>query len=70
MSTTDTKHLFPRPQSTRPEHQATGRHYPGEWAHRFELYLDQEPRRAAFFGTLFAVFVLTMVISAVVRFSS
>ena len=48
--------------STRPEHQVTGRDYPGEWARRIELYLDEEPRRLVFYGGLFWLFVLVLVI--------
>nr|PZN72353.1 MAG: hypothetical protein DIU57_20610 [Pseudomonadota bacterium] len=66
--TTRTEPPFPRPASTRPEHQATGRHYPGEWARRFELYLDMGSRRALLYGLLFGAFVIVVVISAVVRF--
>jgi len=37
MTTTKTERSSPRP-----EHQVTGRDYPGEWARRIELYLDEE----------------------------
>jgi len=70
MSTTNTKYPFPRPTSTRPEHQATGRHYPGEWARQFELYLDKVPRRIVLFAALFGAFVIGMVIFAIVGFGS
>jgi hypothetical protein len=49
--------------SQRPEHQVTGRDYPGGWARQFELYLDEEPRRLVFYGILFGAFVLVVVIS-------
>lgn len=68
--TTRTEPPFPRPASTRPEHQATGRHYPGEWARQYELYLDKEPRRIVLYAALFGAFVVGVVISAVVRFGS
>ena len=48
--------------STRPEHQVTGRDYPGEWARRIELWLDKEPRRLVLYGGLFWAFVLVLVI--------
>jgi hypothetical protein len=48
--------------SMRPEHQVTGRDYPGEWARRIELYLDEEQRRLMFYGGLFWAFVLLLVI--------
>jgi hypothetical protein len=48
--------------SQRPEHQVTGRDYPGEWARQIELWLDEEPRRVLFYGGLFATFVLAIVI--------
>jgi hypothetical protein len=50
---------------TRPEHQVTGRDYPGEWARQIELYLDKEPRRLVFFGGLFCGFVLLFIIASV-----
>lgn len=52
--------------SSRPEHQVTGRDYPGEWARQIELYLDKEPRRALFYGGLFGAFVLVMVLSMLI----
>ena len=57
MTTTKTERSSPRP-----EHQVTGRDYPGEWARRIELYLDEEPRRLVFYGGLFGAFVLVLVI--------
>lgn len=48
--------------SQRPEHQVTGRHYPGEWAREVELYLDEGPRRLVFYGGLVVAFVLVVVI--------
>lgn len=68
ISTTKTRPPFPRPGSTRPAHQVTGRHYPGEWARQFELYLDKEPRRIVLYGALFGAFVVAIVISAIVSF--
>jgi hypothetical protein len=52
------------------EHEVTGRHYPGEWARRIELYLDEEPRRIALYGGLFGLFVLGVVLSLVVRLAT
>jgi hypothetical protein len=52
--------------SQRPEHQVTGRDYPGEWARQMELYLDEEPRRLVFYGGLFGAFVLVVVISLII----
>ena len=48
--------------SRRPRHQVTGRDYPGEWARRIELYLDEEQRRLMLYGGLFCAFVLVLVI--------
>ncbi|HEX7073699.1 MAG TPA: hypothetical protein VF226_06615 [Hyphomicrobiaceae bacterium] len=70
MSTEKARHPFPRPPSPQPEHQATGRDYPAEWARRFELYLDKAPRRAVFYGVLFAAFVIAVVISTIVKFGA
>lgn len=70
MSTEKAKHSFPPPPSPQPEHQVTGRHYPGEWARQFELYLDKEPRRIVLYGALFAAFVIAVVISTIVRFGA
>jgi hypothetical protein len=50
----------------RPSHQVSGKDYPGEWARRIELSLDQESRRALFYGGLFCAFVLAMVIAATI----
>jgi hypothetical protein len=61
MTTTKTEHA-----SARPEHQVTGRDYPGEWARRIELYLDEEQRRLMFYGGLFWGFVLLLVICLVI----
>jgi hypothetical protein len=49
----------------RAEHQVTGRDYPGEWARRIELYLDEESRRLIFFAGLFYGFVLLFIVAAV-----
>jgi len=57
MTTTKTER-----SSMRPEHQVTGRDYPGEWARRIELYLDEEQRRLVLYGGLFWAFVLVLVI--------
>ncbi len=61
MTTTKTEHA-----SARPEHQVTGRDYPGEWARRIELYLDEEQRRLLFYGGIFWAFVLLLVICLVI----
>jgi hypothetical protein len=61
MATTKTERSSPQP-----EHQVTGRRYPGEWARQIELYLDKEPRRLVFYGGLFGVFVLAVVISLII----
>jgi hypothetical protein len=53
-----------------PDHQVTGRDYPGEWARRIECYLDEGPRRLAFYGGLFGAFVLVLVSFLVVRLVS
>ena len=50
----------------RPSHQVSGKDYPGEWARQIELGLDQEGRRALFYGGLFGAFVLAVVIAAVI----
>jgi hypothetical protein len=50
----------------RPEHQVTGRDYPGEWARQIEISLDQEQRRLALYGGLFGAFVLAVVIVAII----
>jgi hypothetical protein len=50
--------------TARPSHQVSGRDYPGEWARKIELNLDQEQRRAYVYGGLFAIFVLAVVIVA------
>jgi hypothetical protein len=52
--------------SPQPEHQVTGRDYPGEWARKIELYLDKEPRRIALYGGLFGLFVLAVVIALII----
>ena len=49
-----------------PRHQVSVEDYPGEWARQIELGLDQEGRRALFYGGLFCAFVLAMVIAAVI----
>jgi hypothetical protein len=49
-----------------PSHQVSGRDYPGEWARNIEFNLDQEQRRLTFYGWLFGVFVLAVVIVAVI----
>jgi hypothetical protein len=49
-----------------PSHQVSSKDYPGEWARQIELGLDQEGRRALFYGGLFCAFVVAMVIAAVV----
>jgi hypothetical protein len=48
--------------SSRPEHQVTGRDYPGEWARKIELYLDEEQRRFKLFAGVFGAFVLCIVV--------
>jgi len=50
----------------RPSHQVSGKDYPGEWARQIELSLDEEGRRALFYGGLFCAFVLAVVIAAVI----
>lgn len=62
MATTKTERPAPRP-----EHQVTGRDYPGEWARQIELYLDEEQRRLVFYGGLFGAFVLCVVTAVVIR---
>ncbi len=62
MATTNTERPAPRP-----EHQVTGRDYPGEWARQIELYLDEEQRRLLFYGGLFGAFVLGVVITVTIR---
>jgi hypothetical protein len=47
-------------------HQVSGEDYPGEWARQFELFLDQDGRRALFYGGFFVVFVLAMVCAAAI----
>jgi len=49
-----------------PSHQVSGRDYPGEWARNIELNLDQEQRRITFYGWLFGLFVLAVVIVAII----
>jgi hypothetical protein len=49
-----------------PSHQVSGRDYPGEWARDVELTLDKEQRRLTFYGWLFGVFVLAVVIVAII----
>jgi len=49
-----------------PSHQVSGRDYPGEWARDVELSLDKEQRRLTFYGWLFGVFVLAVVIVAII----
>ena len=56
MTATKTKDVDPRPR-----HQVTGEDYPGEWARRIELYLDEESRRTVLFAGLFGGFVLCIV---------
>ena len=51
---------------TKPQHQVSAREYPGEWARRIELSLDGEQRRLFFYGGLFGVFVLAVVIVAAI----
>jgi hypothetical protein len=53
-----------------PDHQVTGRDYPGEWARRIECHLDEGLRRPAFYGGLFGAFVLALVSFLVVRLVS
>jgi hypothetical protein len=62
MATAKTERL-----ASRPEHQVTGRDYPGEWARQIELYLDEEQRRLLFYGGLFGAFVLCVVITVTIR---
>ena len=50
----------------RSRHQVSGEDYPGEWARQFELLLDQEGRRALFYGGGFCLFVLAVVIAAAI----
>jgi len=52
--------------SQQPRHQVTGQDYPGEWARRIELYLDDEQRRLLFYGGIFWAFVLLLVICLVI----
>ena len=62
MATTKTERTAPRP-----EHQVSGRDYPGEWARQIECYLDEEQRRLRFYGGLFGAFVLGVVLTLAVR---
>ena len=50
----------------RPSHQVSGKDYPGQWARQIELHLDEEGRRALFYGGLFCAFVLAIVIAAAI----
>jgi hypothetical protein len=52
--------------SSRPQHQVSGRDYPGEWARQIEIFLDKEPRRLVFFGGLFGGFVLAVVVALLI----
>lgn len=57
--------MAPTDDRTRPEHHVTGRDYPGEWARRIELFLDEEPRRLLLYGGSFVLFVLGIVIALI-----
>lgn len=50
----------------RPSHQVSSEDYPGEWARQVELALDEEGRRALFYGGLFCAFVVAVVIVAAI----
>jgi len=50
----------------KPSHQVSGKDYPGEWARQIELSLDEEGRRALFYGGFFAIFVLVVVCAAAI----
>ncbi len=50
-----------RRDAAQPDHQVTGRDYPGEWARRIECHLDEGLRRPALYGGLFAAFVVLLV---------
>lgn len=50
----------------KPSHQVSGKDYPTEWARQIELALDEEGRRALFYGGLFGAFVLIMVCAALI----
>ncbi len=65
MTDTNTEH-----SSRVPEHQVTGRDYPGEWAHKIELYMDEEQRRLLFYGGIFWAFVLLLVICLFIAVAS
>lgn len=51
-------------EDVKPRHQVSGEDYPGEWARQIECRLDKEQRRLFFYGGLFGVFVLAVVIAA------
>jgi hypothetical protein len=50
----------------RPSHQVSAEDYPGEWARQVELTLDEEGRRAFFYGGLFCAFVVAVVVAAAI----
>lgn len=52
---------------SRPRHQVTGEDYPGEWARKIEVYLDEEQRRLMLFAGVFGAFVLCVVVVLLIR---